>query len=103
MRINIDRLKQILTKLKCKFAESVYNSYIKEQYALKGCKDEIDIEELRDYILLMEEKIKLLRYNFKKSSCDLEPIRLNKTSIEFFYEKEKFLTECDRKFLEKIL
>ena len=51
----------------------------------------------------MEEKIKLLKYNFKKSSCELEPIRLNKTSIEFFFEKEKFLTECDRKFLEKIL
>lgn len=103
MRINIDTLEHILSKLKCKFAESIYSSYIKEQYALKGCKDEVDIDELRDYILVMEEKIKLLKYNFKKSSCDLEPIRLNKTSIEFFYEKEKFLTECDRKFLEKIL
>lgn len=103
MRTNIDTFEQILSKLKCKFADSVYISYLKEQYALKGCKDEVDIDELRDYILVMEEKIKLLKYNFKKSSCELEPIRLNKTSIEFFFEKEKFLTECDRKFLEKIL
>jgi hypothetical protein len=103
MRTNTDTFEQILSKLKCKFADSVYISYLKEQYALKGCKDEVDIDELRDYILVMEEKIKLLKYNFKKSSCELEPIRLNKTSIEFFFEKEKFLTECDRKFLEKIL
>ena len=103
MRININTLEQILSKLKCKFAENIYGSYIKEQYSLKACKNEVDIDELRDYILIMEEKIKLLKYNFKKSSCELEPIRLNKTSIEFFYEKEKFLTECDRKFLEKIL
>jgi len=103
MRTNIDTFEQILSKLKCKFADSVYISYLKEQYALKGCKDEVDIDELRDYILVMEEKIKLFKYNFKKSSCELEPIRLNKTSIEFFFEKEKFLTECDRKFLEKIL
>lgn len=101
MRINIDRLKQILTKLKCKFAESVYNSYIKEQYALKGCKDEIDIEELKDYILLMEEKIKLLKYNFKTNNQN--PLKLNKTSIEYFFEKENSLTNCDKKILEKIL
>lgn len=101
MRINIDRLKQILTKLKCKFAESVYNSYIKEQYALKGCKDEIDIEELKDYILLLEEKIKLLKYNFKGNNQ--LPLRLNKTSIEYFFEKENSLTNCDRKLLENIL
>ncbi len=101
MRINIDKLRQILTKLKCKFAENVYSSYIKEQYALKGCKDEVDIDELRDYILLMEEKIKLLKYNFKTNNQ--KPVRLNRTSIEYFFEKENSLTNCDKKILEKIL
>jgi len=101
MRINIDRLNQILTKLKCKFAESVYSLYIKEQYSLNSCKDEVDIEELRDYILLMEEKIKLLKYNFKTNNQT--PLRINKTSIEYFFEKENSLTNCDKKILEKIL
>lgn len=105
MRINIAILEQILVKLKCKFADSVYGDYIKEQYALKGCKDSTDIYKLRDYIIIMEEKIKLLKYNFImiEKTCIIEPSRLNKTSVEYFYEKEKFLTKCDRKFLEKIL
>lgn len=102
MRTNIETLEEIVSKLKCKFANNVYGSYVKELYSLKICEN-IDIDQLRDFIEIMEEKIKLLKYNFKKSSCDLEPIRLNKTSLEYFYEKEKFLTECDRKFLEKIL
>ena len=46
MRTNTDTFEQILSKLKCKFADSVYISYLKEQYALKGCKDEVDIDEL---------------------------------------------------------
>ncbi len=105
MRINIATLEEILVKLKCKFADSVYGAYIKEQYALIGCKDNSDIDQLRDFITIMEEKIKLLKYNFTmlEKNCIIEPSRLNKTSIEYFYEKEKFLTECDRKFLEKIL
>lgn len=105
MRININTLEQLLTKLKCKFAESIYGQYIKEQYALNGCKDDTDLDELRDHIMILEEKIKLLKYNFKMLEKDsiIEPSRLCKTSIEYFYEKEKFLTKCDRKFLEKIL
>lgn len=101
MRINIQTLEEILIKLKCKFAESVYSDYIKTQYELKGCNSKIDLFQLKDYIRILEEKIKLLKYNFK--GCIKEPSRLKKTSIEFFYEKEKFLTECDRKFLEKII
>jgi len=30
-------------------------------------------------------------------------MRIKKTSIEYFYEKEKSLTKCDKRFLEKIL
>jgi len=101
MRKNIDELGRILGELKCRFAESVYNSYVKEQYSLKGCKEESDKEELRDYIFLLEEKIKLLRYNFKGNNQ--LPFRLNKTSIEYFFEKENSLTNCDRKLLEKII
>jgi len=101
MRINIDKLGDILGKLKCEFAESIYNSYIKEKYSLKGCKEESNKEELRDYILLLEEKIKLLKYNFKGNNQ--LPLRLNKTSIEYFFEKENSLTNCDRKLLENIL
>lgn len=105
MRINIATLEEILSKLKCKFAESIYTQFIKEKYALHTCKDSTDIDELRDYISIMEEKIKLLKYNFKliEKNTIIEPSRLCKTSVEYFYEKEKFLTQCDRKFLEKIL
>ena len=40
MRTNTDTFEQILSKLKCKFADSVYISYLKEQYAAKlGFKD----------------------------------------------------------------
>ena len=38
MRINIDKLGDILGKLKCEFAESIYNSYIKEKYSLRNFK-----------------------------------------------------------------
>ena len=71
MRINIDTLEQILSKLKCKFADNIYSSYIKEQYAFKGCKDDLDIDEIKDYILIMEEKIKLLKW-IEVENLDLE-------------------------------
>lgn len=100
MRININTLEEVLKELKCKFANAVYNSFIQEKYSLKKC-NEIDKDELKDYILIMEEKLKLLKYNFKKN--ELIAFRLNKTSVEYFFEKEGYLTECDRKLLEKIL
>jgi len=102
MRININTLEELLLKLQCKFAEKVYSDYIKTQYSIKGCESEVDIDELREYILVLEEKIKLLKYNFDLN-CIAEPMRIKKTSIEYFYEKEKSLTKCDKRFLEKIL
>jgi len=57
---------------------------------------------LREFILVLEEKIKLLKYNFDLDYI-AEPMRIKKTSIEYFYEKEKSLTKCDKRFLEKIL
>jgi hypothetical protein len=100
MRININTLEEVLKKLKCKFAEAVYSSFVQEKYSLKKC-NEIDKDELKDYILIIEEKLKLLKYNFKNN--EQIALRLNKTSIEYFFEKENSLTECDRKLLEKIL
>jgi len=105
MRININILTEILIKLKCQFADEIYSLYLTEQYSIKKCKSDLDIDELRDFILLLEEKLSLLKYNFYslEKNCIIEPSRLEKTSLEYFYEKEKFLTKCDRKILEKIL
>lgn len=105
MRINIERLNEILLHLKCKFADTIYSNYIKNMYAIKGCDSEVDLEETKEFINLLEEKIKLLEYNFTflEKNCIIEPSRLNKISIEYFFEKDKFLTSCDRKILEKIL
>jgi hypothetical protein len=99
---NLEQLEEILLKLKCNFADGMYSKYIKELYSLKGCSTNEDIDQLRDYIFLLESKIKLLKYSLNKK-CDLLPIRLNKNDISNFYENEKYLTKCDRKFLEKIL
>lgn len=101
MRINFDILEKILSGLKCKFAESVYASYLKKQYALKDCEGENNLDELRDYIGIIEEKIKILKYNFKNNN--IKPTRINKTSIEYFFEKENSFTKCDKKLLEKLL
>jgi len=99
---NLEQLENILLKLKCNFAGAIYSNYIKKVYSLKGCSTKEDIDELRDYIFLLESKIKILKYSINKN-CDLLPIRLNKNDISNFYEREKYLTNCDRKFLEKIL
>jgi len=102
MRVNINILEELLLKLQCKFAEAIYSEFIKTQYSMVGCKSEIDIEELREFILILKGKIKLLKYNFGLDSLE-EPTKITKTSIEYFFEKEKYLTNCDRRFLEKIL
>ena len=105
MRINIATLEEMSTKLKCKFGDLLYADYISEVYGTKKCKTNIDINQLRDYIMILENKIKLLRYNFGKceNNKDLvQPSIIYKTDIERFYEKEAYLTKCDRKFLEKI-
>ncbi len=105
MRVNIEHLNEILLQLKCKFADAIYSNYIKTLYAIKGCDSEVDLEETKEFINLLEEKIKLLEYNFAiiEKSCIIEPSRLKKISLEYFFEKDKFLTSCDRKILEKIL
>jgi hypothetical protein len=36
----------------------------------------VDIDELRDYILLMEEKIKLLKYNFKTNQVVIRTFKI---------------------------
>lgn len=105
MRINITTLEEMLTKLKCKFGDLLYADYISEVYGTKKCKTNIDLAQLRDYIMILENKIKLLKYNFvncERNKQLVEPSIIYKTDIERFYEKESFLTKCDRKFLEKI-
>lgn len=36
MRININTLEEVLKKLKCKFAEAVYSSFVQENIPLKS-------------------------------------------------------------------
>lgn len=105
MRKNITTLEEMLTKLKCKFGDLLYADYISEVYGTKKCKTNIDLDELRDYIMIMENKIKLLRYDFARCENNkdlIEPSIIYRTDIERFYDKDKYLTSCDRKFLEKI-
>jgi hypothetical protein len=105
MRINISTLEEMSIKLKCKFGDLLYADYISEVYGIKKCKTNIDINQLRDYIMILENKIKILKYdfnNFERNKELVEPSIIYKTDIERFYEKDKYLTKCDRKFLEKI-
>lgn len=105
MRINIATLEEILTKLKCKFGEFVYSDYISNVYGVKKCKSNIDLDQLRDYIYILENKIKILKYDFlncERNKELIQPSIIYKTDINRFYEKDTILTKCDRKFLEKI-
>jgi cell division protein FtsB len=105
MRKNITTLEDMLTKLKCLFGDILYAKYANAVYGTKICKNHVDLDQLRDYIMVLENKIKLLRYNFGKCENNkdlIEPSIIYRTDIERFYEKEEYLTKCDRKFLEKI-
>jgi len=101
MRYNIHYLEDMLYKLRCKFSDLVYISWKKEQYELKSCKTDIDIELLFDYIDVFEKKLNSLRYKFSSNNLTY-PSRINRTNIERFYEKDLYLNKCDRKFLEKV-
>lgn len=97
---------KILHDLKCKFSDLIYKKSIQEKYALKECSDkEEDVDKLKYFINILTEKIKLLKYNFKKPLLvDINYFgRLNKLSMDYFFEKENFLTKCDKKLLEKII
>lgn len=104
MKKNINTLEEMLTKLKCLFGDVVYSKYAKEVYGVKICKNNVDLDQLRDFIYLLEAKIKILKWNFAGyDRPDLvEPSVMYKTDISRFYEQEKYLTSCDRKFLEII-
>ena len=103
MKKNIYTLEAILLKLKCKFSEIMYANMKKDMYALKGCKN-LTIEDMYDYIDVLERKISLLKLKYNKF-CETEliyPSYIKKTSLEDFYKKELILSSCDVKFLEKI-
>jgi hypothetical protein len=99
-------LELVLHKLKCKFSDLVYNKKLKSDYSLKDCNENPDeILQLSYYIDILKEKIKLLRYNFKNPTLvDISYFgRLNKLNINYFFEKESYLTNCNKIFLEKII
>lgn len=104
MKYNIYTLEDMLTDLKCKFADLVYTQYKKEEYALQGCDTKVDIDLLYDYIDTFEQKLKNLKYRFDKmvERKLIYPSVINKTNVERFYEKELYLNSCDSKFLEKV-
>ena len=104
MKYNIYSLEDMLTQLKCKFADLVYVNFKKEEYALKPCTSTIDINLLYSYIDTFEQKLKNLKYKFEKmvETTLIYPSVINKTNVERFYEKDLYLKECDRNFLEKI-
>jgi len=104
MRENINKLESILINLKCKFADSIYDNFLKEKYSLNICDE--DLNSLKENILILESKIKLLKLNFPiflEKTGIKSPYKLSNTDILNFFEKEQFLTECNKKYLEKIL
>lgn len=102
MRINLQQLRHKLLKLKCEYGKLIYNNFKNEQYSLKGCEN--NLEDLKEQIELLNNKIKLLSYNFKSVDKNgiITPFKLNNNHLNVFFEKEDFLTSCDKKILEMI-
>lgn len=104
MKYNVYYLEDMLIDLKCKFADLKYTEYLREKYALQACEHKIDTELLYDYIQTFEEKLRNLKYRFEKmiESKLIYPSVIQRTNVERFYEKDCYLSKCDRRFLEKV-
>ena len=102
-RLNIDDLEDMLATLKCKFANAVYLNYIAEEYALDTC-SKLDLEKIKDYIDILSDKIKVLKWRYKKykETSIKYPNRIDKTDLESFINRDLIVADCDINFIEKV-